>query len=133
MNTKNNISGRRKSMWRALLISLSIVGFTFAGAAYAADISIGQAASNITSTFSNIAKLITAGSYVAGFGFSIGAIAKFKAHKEQPAQIPIGTPIALIFIAAALIFLPAIFGMTEQTIFQGSASTGTASGTDTFS
>jgi hypothetical protein len=36
---------------------------------------------------------------------------------DNPTQIPIGTPIALIFIAAALIFLPTIFNVAGGTIF----------------
>jgi len=30
----------------------------------------------------------------------------------DPAQIPLGTPIALLFVSAALIFLPTIFGVS---------------------
>lgn len=70
--------------------------------------SLGSMASTITSSFTNLTKLITAGSYVAGLGFSIGAIMKFKQHKDNPTQIPIGTPIALVFVAAALLFLPSL-------------------------
>ncbi|MDF1645819.1 MAG: type IV secretion protein IcmD, partial [Legionellaceae bacterium] len=62
-------------------------------------------------------KLITAASYLAGLGFSIGAIMKFKQHKDNPTQIPIGTPIALVFIAAALLFLPSILGVAGATMF----------------
>jgi intracellular multiplication protein IcmD len=36
------------------------------------------------------------------------AILHFKQHKDGPTQIPIGTPISLEFIAAALLFLPTI-------------------------
>lgn len=73
------------------------------------------------SSYGNIAKLINASSYVAGFGFALGAILKFKQHKDNPTQIPIGTPIALVFIAAALLFLPSIISSTGTTIF-GSTS-----------
>ena len=62
----------------------------------------------ISSDFSSLTKLITAGSYLAGLGFSIGAIMKFKQHKDNPTQIPIGTPIALEVAGAALLFLPTI-------------------------
>nr|WP_241030200.1 type IV secretion protein IcmD [Legionella anisa] len=86
----------------------------------AAGQSIGNMASTITSSFTNLTKLITAGSYLAGLGFSIGAIMKFKQHKDNPTQIPIGTPIALVFIAAALLFLPSILGVTGVTMFGGS-------------
>ena len=82
--------------------------------------SLGDVASSITSSFSQVTKLITAGSYLAGLAFSIGAIMKFKQHKDNPTQIPIGTPIALVFIAAALLFLPSILGVTGSTMFGSS-------------
>ncbi len=83
-------------------------------------LSLGGMASTITSSFENLAKLITAGAYLAGLGFSIGAIMKFKQHKDNPTQIPIGTPIALVFISAALLFLPSILGVTGTTMFGAS-------------
>jgi len=61
--------------------------------------------------------LITAGSYVAGFGFALVALAKFQSHKQDPHRIPIATPIALLFIAAALIFAPSVFKPSGATIF----------------
>lgn len=78
---------------------------------------LGKVAEKITGTFENVAKLITAGSYIAGLGFSIGAIMKFKQHKDNPTQITIGTPIALLFIAAALLFLPSILDVAGGTLF----------------
>lgn len=77
--------------------------------------SIGDIASSITGSFTNLTKLITAGSYLAGLGFSVGAIMKFKQHKDNPTQVPIGTPIALVFIAAALLFLPTILSVSGET------------------
>lgn len=87
------------------------------GIADAADKTLGAMASSITNSFESVTRLITAGSYLAGLGFSIGAIMKFKQHKDNPTQIPIGTPIALIFIGAALLFLPTILGVAGQTMF----------------
>jgi enoyl-[acyl-carrier-protein] reductase (NADH) len=37
---------------------------------------------------------------------------QFKAHKDNPTQSPISRPIALIFVGAALIFLPSVFGVS---------------------
>lgn len=85
--------------------------------AMAEGTTLGDMATTITTSFTALAKLITAGSYLAGLGFSIGAIMKFKQHKDNPTQIPIGTPIALVFIAAALLFLPSILTMTGSTMF----------------
>ena len=97
--------------------------------AAAGSITIGNMASTITNSFTSLAKLITAGSYLAGLGFSIGAIMKFKQHKDNPTQIPIGTPIALVFIAAALLFLPSILGVTGQTMFGSAGTTAGPTGT----
>lgn len=81
--------------------------------------SIGEVANIVIQSFENLSKLITATAYVAGMGFAIGAIMKFKAHKDNPTQVPVGTPIALLFIAAALIFLPTIFAVVGDTLFGG--------------
>ena len=94
---------------------LLMAGFVFADSQ-----TIGNVATTITKSFKSLTKLITAGSYLAGLGFAIGAIMKFKQHKDNPTQIPIGTPIALIFIAAALLFLPSILGVTGYTMFGAS-------------
>ncbi len=87
----------------------SLLLLAMVGVAYAADQDIGAIANKVTGSFEGLAKLITAGAYVAGMGFAVGAVLKFKAHKDNPTQIPVGTPIAMLFIAAALIFLPSIF------------------------
>jgi intracellular multiplication protein IcmD len=109
-----------KGAW--LLLGMVVVFALCTHGAYAAD-DIGAIAKNVTDTFTNLAKLITAASYLAGLGFAIGAIMKFKQHKDNPTQIPIGTPIALVFIAAALLFLPSILGVTGATIFGGEGGT----------
>ena len=89
----------------------------FLCAGNAAALTIGGMATAITGSFISLTKLITAGSYLAGLAFSIGAIMKFKQHKDQPQQVPIGTPVALVFIAAALLFLPSILGVAGFTMF----------------
>lgn len=99
----------------------------------AAGKSLGTMASSVTGTFTSLAKLVTAGSYLAGLGFAIGAILKFKQHKDNPTQIPIGTPIALTFIAAALLFLPSILGVTGGTMFGAGGGTTAGPGGTIFS
>ena len=84
----------------------------------------GQVAATVTSNIANIAKLITAASYVAGMAFAVGAIVKFKAHKDNPTQIPIGTPIALLFVGAALIFIPTVFKVSGATLFVSGQTAG---------
>ena len=120
----NNLQKNNNIAWFALS-SLLI----FSGEVNAISTTIGGMASSITKSFGQLAKLITAGSYVAGLAFSIGAIMKFKQHKDNPTQIPIGTPVALVFIAAALLFLPTILNIAGTTMFGGSGTIGGVSGT----
>jgi intracellular multiplication protein IcmD len=89
----------------------------------------GGVAAAIMGSFGNLARLITAGSYLAGLAFSIGAIMSFKQHKDNPTQTPIGKPIGLTFIAAALLFLPSILAVTGYTMFQTGAKTAGPGGT----
>jgi intracellular multiplication protein IcmD len=86
-------------------------------------------AESIDDTFTSLTNLITAGSYLAGLGFSIGAITQFKQHKDNPTQVPIGTPVALVFVAAALLFLPSILGVAGQTMFGSGGSAAGPTGT----
>jgi len=112
--------------------SLSLMLFLIAGGAWAgagSSVSLGDMASGITGSFTQIGYMITGGSYIAGVAFSIGAIMKFKQHKDNPTQIPIGTPIALLFIAIALLFLPSIFGVAGQTMFGSKGQTAGPTGT----
>lgn len=113
-----------------LMVSATLVLFV-AASAYAQE-TLGSVAANIKSSFSDLAEMVTAGSYIGGLGFAIGAILKFKAHKDNPTQIPVGTPIALLFVAAALIFLPSIFQVTGQTLFGSSGSYAGVSGITSF-
>jgi len=82
------------------------------------SISIGEMAGSISGSFSSLSKLVTAGSYLAGLAFSIAAILKFKQHKDNPTQIPIGAPISLVYLAAALLFLPSIIDVPGHDFFR---------------
>jgi intracellular multiplication protein IcmD len=73
-------------------------------------------------SFSGLSQILAQQPSIPGLGFSIGAILKFKQHKDNPTQTPIGTPIALVFIAAALLFLPSIIGITGETLFGDDAT-----------
>lgn len=96
------------------------------------SISLGAAASNMTTSVGFLAQFITSLSYVMGFGFGVGAILKFKAHRDNPSQVTLGTPIALVFISLAFIFMPMLFAASGNTVFGGNAEQGTAQGTTSF-
>jgi len=107
------------------------VSFAFAATAGGTVTGISGVATNLTHSFTSLAKLITGGAFIAGFGFAIAAILKFKAHRDNPTQIPVGTPIALLFVAVGLLFLPALFGGIGLTVFGAGAEAGSISGTTT--
>lgn len=126
---ESNINNKSNKYWFNCSLCICIIALVSQETLAAAAPTLGDMASSITKSFVNLAKLITAGSYLAGLGFSIGAIMKFKQHKDNPTQIPIGTPIALVFIASALLFLPTILGVTGQTMFGGAGKTAGPTGT----
>jgi len=50
----------------------------------------GEIASKVTTSDANLTEVITAGSEAAGVAEEAAAIGKFKMHKDNPTQIPIG-------------------------------------------
>ena len=118
---------KSKTSFKLILGTLLFLGCSVAFAAGSSK-DLAAVATQIRGNFSAVAQLITAAAYIAGFGFAFAAILKFKAHKDNPTQIPVGTPIALLFVAAALIFLPSIFSVSGATVFGSSESAGGVSG-----
>lgn len=84
---------------------------------------IAQMAQNVTGQMSAITQLMIGVAYLSGIGFGIAAIFKFKAHKDNPTQVPIGTPFALLTVSILLVFLPGIFKPAAKSIF-GKTSVG---------
>ena len=97
------------------------------GSAYAqtsgGSANLGDIAANVTGSFLAFGKLLIATSYIAGIGFAIAGIFKFKQHKDNPTQIPLGTPIALIVISICLVFLPGFFKPAGSTLFGSNGAT----------
>src|SRR6478672_2742852 len=119
-------------MKKVMLVIFGLACIMMGTAAIAAVSGVGSVAAQVTGNVANIARLITAAAYVAGLAFAVGAIVKFKAHKDNPTQIPIGTPIALLFVGAALIFVPSVFKASGSTLFGASGSVAGVSGITSF-
>ena len=81
-------------------------------------------ASSVTGSFTAIGKLMVAAAYVAGFALTIAAIFKFKAHRDNPQQVPMGLPIALLAIGVVLVFLPSLFTPAGESVFGGGQEAG---------
>lgn len=119
------MSKRVKPILKVLLMLTIIFGigyFDFAFADASTSQGIGVIATNVTTAFASLGKLMIATAYLAGFGFTIVSIFKFKQHKDNPTQIPIGTPLALLAIGVSLIFLPGLVAPIGQTLFGSSSS-----------
>jgi intracellular multiplication protein IcmD len=121
----------KKMLKRIILGSGAVASISFCVAAFALS-GVGSIAVNVTHNLGDIARLITAASYVAGMAFAVGAVVKFKAHKDNPTQVTIGMPIALLFVAAALIFIPSVFKSSGATLFGSSGTVAGVSGIASF-
>ncbi len=113
----------------ALLSLFLISSLVFAGGGGGGGASLGEVAGNVTKTMDNVAKLITAVSYVAGVGFAVMGMLKLKAHKDQPQQVPLSQPMVLLVIAAGLVFLPSLIKSTGATVWSSSAENANTQGT----
>lgn len=120
-NKKMNAFKRLNVQQFTVVLTVMFTTLCYTGISKADVMTLGDMAVKITESFEGLAKLITAGAYMAGIGFVMASMLKFKAHKDNPTQIPIGTPIALLFVGSALIFLPHIFIIAGYTIFGGTS------------
>lgn len=108
------------SQWWRIFVLLMMSQFPMASLFADTTLTIGSVASQIIQSFENLSRLITASAYLGGLGFSMGAILKFKQHKDNPTQVTIGTPIAMLFVASGLLFFPSMLDSTGKTIFGSS-------------
>ena len=119
----------RKFIKIVMLLAVSMLG-CYAAIVLADPDNIGNIAGRVTTTFSNLAKLITAAAYVAGAGLTVTALFKFKQHKDNPQQVQLGTCVTILLIGVTLIFLPSIITVGGSTLY-GSAKSASVNGTDT--
>lgn len=85
-------------------------------------------ANNVTKSIGAFGELLISISYLAGIGFMVAAIFKFKQHKDNPTQVTVGTPIAMLFIGIGLVFLPYIVTQAGTTIIGKTPTSGQAGG-----
>jgi intracellular multiplication protein IcmD len=116
-NLKLEKTKMRYSARTALIVFGLILGFYSIMAFADTNKSIADIAKNIMDSFKQLGQLMLAMAYLSGFGFVISSIFKFKQHKDNPTQIPVSTPIALLMVGIVLIFLPGILRPAGYTIF----------------
>jgi intracellular multiplication protein IcmD len=89
---------------------------------------IGDMAASINSTFTQISSLVGGASYLFGLVFTVAGLFKFKQHRDNPQQVPIGTCFTLLGIGVLMIFLPNLITQSGSTIFSSGTTSGGASG-----
>lgn len=124
MSSKKRMAMIQLGLYFGALVAL----FLISNVVFASSQTLGTVAQNVTNTMTSVTSLITAASYVAGVGFALMGLFKFKAHKDSPQQVPLSQPIVLLAISAGLIFLPSIVSTAGSTIFGSSAQKASSTG-----
>ena len=109
---------RKKTLTLFLLMCVPILA-AFAGTDDKVDKTKGLAgiSSTIQGQVETFTGLMITVAYIAGIGFTMASIFKFKQHKDNPTQVPIGTPFAMFAVGVIMIFLPAMFAPAGYSIF----------------
>ena len=78
-----------------------------------ADASLGGMANAALAPVVGVGKILSDLSIVAGIGLLFGSVVQYRAHRENPTQVRLSTPVFLIIAGAALILLPFIGAITH--------------------
>ncbi len=114
----------------SILVGAVLMGFgSLALAGSGGDLT--AVANTVTKQANAVASLLSILSYVAGIGFAMAGILQFKAHKENPQQVPLSKPVVMIIVAACLLFLPAVLTTAGASIFGSSAQSAAAAASST--
>lgn len=83
---------------------------------------IGEMLNNLVTHMGDVRNLMMIVTIIAGFSIVITSIFKFKQVKDNPTQIPIGTPFSLLAVGVMLIFLPQLIKPAAESLFGGGVS-----------
>jgi intracellular multiplication protein IcmD len=119
-----------------IFLSCFLIGSGIAGNGEAGSDSVtdmGSSAANIASGMTDLAKLVTAGFFVAGLACTAIGLMNFKQWIGNPQQNNVSKGFVYLSIGVALCFLPSLFSIGGATIFGSSAAGGDAAGFDSVS
>jgi len=102
---------------------LTIALLLTSGALFAAD-DLASISEHAIEQVRTVANLLVIVAYVAGVGFALAGVVQFKAHKDNPAQVPLSKPLVYLIVGACLLFLPAIMKSAGGTIFKDTGDSG---------
>ncbi len=104
---------KKKFAYLAIGLSLMMVAET----AMAGTDTLGTIVGRVKDEIKGIANLLMIVSFISGVGFTLAGILQFKAHKDNPTQIPLSKPFVYLLVGCSLIFMPAIMQTSGQTVF----------------
>lgn len=84
---------------------------------------IGEVASNLSSSLGAVGTMLATASYVIGIGMFMVAVFQLKQHKENPTQTPLSKPMLFFVVAASLLFMPTLMGVSAGSLFGTGAKT----------
>ncbi len=107
---------------RILATALGLLAILSTGFAFAADpgtggIALSSINSNIDTSVTVLAKILSDISLIAGIGFVMASFFKFHQHKLNPTNIPLSQGITLILIGSGLILFPTLLPTTTRAVF----------------
>lgn len=115
MNIKYKLA-KIRTLIISLYLTVSLGLFNLAIAVNDAK-SLGAIVGNVQKSILSIVSLLIIIAYVAGVGFALAGILQFKAHKDNPTQVPLSKPIVFLAVSACLLFLPSIMSTAGKTVF----------------
>jgi len=92
---------------RKIIASLFLIAIGFCPVVFAAA-TVGEVSSVMTSITAGFINMLEKVCFVIGAGLFIGAMIRYKEHRDNPQQIRIGDSIALLIAAVAIGCLPLI-------------------------
>jgi intracellular multiplication protein IcmD len=110
----------KKYIVRASRFFMGIFGVLL-GAAFSGNANAQETVSTLLTSIqsgilSPLLDVIVGVAYLAGAGFVVAAIFKFKAHKDNPTQVTVGTPVMLLFVGIGLLFFPTLIKSVMSSI-----------------
>lgn len=76
------------------------------------DMTLTGSLEAVANLYTQIAAIFTGAAYVAGLMLFVGAIFKFRQHREAPQQVPVGQPLTLFALSVLAVFLPGFLNLT---------------------
>lgn len=120
-----NTTGYKTASFLAFFVAMSMVSES---AFASGNQDLTAIAGTLYTNIKSLADLLTIISYIAGIAFAIAGVVQFKAHKDNPGQVPLSKPIVYLGVGAALLFLPSIITTAGATVFGSSGGTSASKG-----